>query len=141
MITSNGIATPIPALAPVEIPELPEPDGELLFGVEGPVELLPPLVLLLEVGGFVDVVPSGTFDLQTNEPWMILLDASFWNSEQSTSPVLSIENPPLTLASDGKLGLFQTNQYGKITFSSTALTLRNSQSNRSPHLHPQGLVD
>jgi hypothetical protein len=67
MITTKGIATPMPALAPVERPEL---DWGLLFGVEVPVEPLPAPGLLLEVGGFVDDVPS---ERQTNVPWMISL--------------------------------------------------------------------
>jgi hypothetical protein len=68
---TKGIITPMPALVPVKRPEL---DWGLLFGVEGPVEPLPALGLLLEVGGFVDDVP---FERQTNVPWMIPLVLSF----------------------------------------------------------------
>jgi hypothetical protein len=71
MMTTRGTATPMPALAPVERPEL---DWGLLFSVEGPVALLPALELLLEVGGFIDDVPG---ERQTNVPWMIPLVLSF----------------------------------------------------------------
>jgi hypothetical protein len=110
MMTAKGIATPMPILAPVERPEL-EPEELLLFGdVELLVGLLPAPELLLLDGDDDDdddddvlVVPVPR---HLNAPWITPDDASFWNPEQSIVLVLSRLKPPLTIASDGKFGLW-----------------------------------